>query len=63
MRVVGVEKLIYPVKEESSVIRFYVNTEELFTLIHEAHVAIGHGGRNRTLRNCKSSTKIFLLRK
>lgn len=44
------DKLIYPVNEESSTIIYYVHTEELFTVIHDTHLAIGHGGRNRMMK-------------
>jgi hypothetical protein len=41
------EKLIVPVKEGKEQIRFYVHLEEIFQLLHDAHVSTGHGGRNR----------------
>lgn len=41
------EKLIVPVEEGKEQIRFYVHREEIFQLLHDAHIAIGHGGRNR----------------
>ena len=39
-------KLIYPVVEGSSSIKYYVRKEEIFDVIHDAHLAIVHGGRN-----------------
>ena len=39
-------KLIYPVAERSSSIKYYVRKEEIFDVIHDAHLAIVHGGRN-----------------
>ena len=41
------EKLIYPVAEGSTSIKYYVQIEDIFNVIHEAHVSIGQGGRNR----------------
>ncbi|KFD49692.1 hypothetical protein M513_09389 [Trichuris suis] len=43
-------KLIYPVREGVNAIRFYVPDSELFDVLHEAHLAVGHGGRDRTLK-------------
>ncbi|XP_023223766.1 KRAB-A domain-containing protein 2-like [Centruroides sculpturatus] len=40
-------KLIYLVKEGVSTIQYYVMNSELFHVLHEAHLAIGHGGRDR----------------
>lgn len=31
--------------------------EEIFTVIHEAHLSIGHGGRNRILKELKKKYK------
>ena len=39
-------KLIYPAAEGSSSIKYYVRKEEMFDVIHDAHLAIVHGGRN-----------------
>ena len=39
-------KLIYPAEEGSSSIKYYVRKEEIFDVIHDAHLAIVHGGRN-----------------
>ena len=33
-----------PVTEDNSVILHYVHTEELFNLLHDTHLKIGHGG-------------------
>lgn len=41
------EKLIVPVEEGKEQIRFYVHREEIFQHLHDAHISIGHGGRNR----------------
>lgn len=41
------EKLIKPLNEQNSTILFYLMTTELFDILHEVHISIGHGGRNR----------------
>ena len=47
-------KLIYPVAEESFSIRYYLQKEDIFHVIHDAHLAIGHGGRNRMIKETQS---------
>ncbi|XP_031344445.1 KRAB-A domain-containing protein 2-like [Photinus pyralis] len=42
----AIEKLIVPVKE-GNLMRYYAHTEEIFQILHDTHVSIGHGGRNR----------------
>ena len=42
-------KLIYPVAEGSSSIKYYVQKDDIFDVIHDAHLAIVHGGRNRMI--------------
>lgn len=41
------EKLIVPVSNEGNDLKYYVFNEELFNIIHDTHLTIGHGGRNR----------------
>ena len=48
-------KLIYPVAEGSSSIKYYVQKEDIFDVIHYAHLAIGHGGRNRMINKTQSA--------
>ena len=43
-------KLIYPVAEESSSTKHYAQKEDMFDVIHDAHLAIGHSGRNRMIK-------------
>ncbi|XP_074041468.1 LOW QUALITY PROTEIN: KRAB-A domain-containing protein 2-like [Leptinotarsa decemlineata] len=50
MIVENVQKLIHPLKQGDGVVKFYVHDSDLFTVLHEAHVAIGHGGRDRMLK-------------
>ena len=49
--------MIYPVAEGSSSIKYYVQTEDTFDVIHDAHLAIGHGGRNRVIKETKTKNK------
>jgi hypothetical protein len=46
LKVSDVNKLIVPVFENNE-IKYYVNNEELFDVIHKVHLSIGNGGRNR----------------
>lgn len=46
LNVANVNKLIVPVSENNE-IKYYVHDEELFDIIHDVHLSIGHGGRNR----------------
>lgn len=46
MTVGEIEKLIVPVKD-NDIIRYYVKNKEIFKILHETHLAVGHGGRNR----------------
>jgi hypothetical protein len=46
----GEEKLTVPLSAEKTKILYYVTFDELFNVIHEAHIAVGHGGRNRMIK-------------
>ena len=35
----------------------YVRKEDIFDVIHDAHLAIGHGGRNRIIKETKKKYK------
>ena len=50
-------KLIYPVAEGSSSIKYYVQKEDIFDVIHDAHLAIGYGGRNRMIKEIQAKYK------
>ncbi|XP_023214332.1 KRAB-A domain-containing protein 2-like, partial [Centruroides sculpturatus] len=52
----NLEKLIMPVKEDNA-IKYYVHTEEIFQILHDAHIAIGHGGRNRMEKELSTKYK------
>ena len=47
-------KLIYPVVDGSSSIKCYVEKEDIFDVIHDAHLAIGHGGRNQMIKETQT---------
>ena len=51
------EKLIYPVAEGSLSIKYYVEKEDIFDVIHDAHLAIGHDGRNRIIKETQTKHK------
>jgi hypothetical protein len=46
----GEEKLTVPLSAEKTEILYYVTFDELFNEIHEAHIAVGHGGRSRMIK-------------
>ena len=56
----GEEKLTVPLSAEKTEILYYCTLDELFNVIHEAHIAVGHGGRTRIIkelnRKCKNVT-------
>ncbi|CAG5020489.1 unnamed protein product [Parnassius apollo] len=43
-------KHIFPVKETTSNIIHYAGDSELYDILHEAHIRIGHGGRDRMMK-------------
>ncbi|GBL92082.1 KRAB-A domain-containing protein 2 [Araneus ventricosus] len=57
VRIGGDEKLIVKVQNEGDPIVYYTCMEENFQIIHEIHIAIGHGGRNRMMREVKTTYK------
>ena len=50
-------KSIYTVAEGSSSIKYYVQKEDIFDVIHDAHLAIGHGGQNRMTKETQTKYK------
>ena len=50
-------KFIYPVAERSSLIKYYVEKEDIFDVMHDAHLAIGHGGRSRMIKETQTKYK------
>lgn len=53
----GEEKLIVPMNGASEEMRYYVRYDDLYEIIHEAHIATGHGGRNRIVYAVNSKYK------
>ena len=54
LAVQGIEKLIFPVAEPGDGdIRYYVNDSELFGILHEAHLGIGHKARDAMEKHVK----------
>lgn len=47
LTVQGADRLIVPITRQGEGVRYYVHDEELFSVLREAHLAIGHGGRDR----------------
>ena len=43
----GEEKLTVPLSAEKTDILYCVTFDELFNVIHEVHIAVGHGARTR----------------
>lgn len=66
LKINGTERLIQPMSNENSSVLQYVANEDLFHVIHEAHLAVGHGGRDR-LRNelkrkyCNVTTQVIMI--
>jgi hypothetical protein len=65
----GEEKLTVPLSAEKTEIRYYVTFDELFNVIHEAHIAVDHGGKtlmikelNRKYKNVTLESIIMYLR-
>jgi len=46
----GEEKLTVPLSAEKTEIQYYVTFDKVFMVTHGAHIAVGHGGRNRMIR-------------
>jgi len=53
----GIEKLISGVSSGESSIKYYVTNDEMFDILHDAHLAIGHGGKHRMESECKKKYK------
>lgn len=53
----GIEKLIARVSSGESSIKYYVTNDEMFDILHDAHLAIGHGGKHRMESECKKKYK------
>ncbi|GAB0086987.1 hypothetical protein DMENIID0001_012300 [Sergentomyia squamirostris] len=49
------KKLIIPVKDTDTSIRYYIADDELFEALWKAHIAIGHGGRDRMIKELSTN--------
>ena len=57
MQISNIDKLIYPVVEGNTTIRYYATKEEIFDILNEAHIDTGHGGRNRMYKEVQKKYK------
>ena len=48
---------MFQLETGSSSIKYYVQKEDIFDVIHDAHLAIGHGGRNRMIKETQTKYK------
>ncbi|XP_074081691.1 SCAN domain-containing protein 3-like [Macrotis lagotis] len=53
----GNEKLIEAINGETNKIRYYLHNEDLFDILHDTHLSIGHGGRTRMEKELQSKYK------
>ena len=56
LNIEGEEKLTVPLSAEETEILYCVTFDELF-VIHEAHIAVGHGGRTRMIKELNHKYK------
>jgi uncharacterized protein YqgV (UPF0045/DUF77 family) len=53
----GEQKLTVLLYAEKTEILYYVAFDELFNVIREAHIAVGHGGRTRVIKELNRKYK------
>jgi uncharacterized protein YqgV (UPF0045/DUF77 family) len=53
----GEEKLTVPLSAEKTEILYCVTFDELFNVIHEAHIAVGHGEITRVIKELNRKYK------
>ncbi|XP_007179144.2 SCAN domain-containing protein 3 isoform X1 [Balaenoptera acutorostrata] len=53
----GHEKLIEAVNGEADKVRYYLHSEDLFDILHDTHLSIGHGGRTRMEKELQAKYK------
>lgn len=53
----GEEKLIAPVEKGSTNLLYYVKNDELYDILNEIHLNIGHGGNNQVMAEIKKKYK------
>ena len=57
MQISNIDKLIYPVVDGNTTIRYYVTKKEIFYILNEAHIDTGDGGRNRMYKEVQKIYK------
>ena len=50
-------KSIYSVAERNSSVKYYGQREDIFGAMHDVHMAINHGGQNRTTKETQTKYK------
>ena len=55
--------MIYPIAKGSSSIKYYVPKEDIFDVIHNDHLTIGHRGRNMNDNRNTNKVKKYYSRK
>ncbi|XP_012501552.1 PREDICTED: SCAN domain-containing protein 3 [Propithecus coquereli] len=53
----GNERLIEAINGETDKIRYYLHSEDLFDILHDTHLSIGHGGRTRMEKELQAKYK------
>jgi len=61
LNIAGEEKLTVPLSAEKAEILYYVTFDELFSVIHEAHITVGHGGRTRMIKELNRKYKNMIV--
>ena len=46
----GSEKLVAPINGEDASVQYYVQVDEIYDILNDTHLSIGHGGRTRMLK-------------
>ena len=59
MQISNIDKLIYPVVEGNTTIRYYVTKKEIFDILNEAHIDTGHGGQNKMYKEVQKNIRIL----
>lgn len=44
------DKLILPITENNFQIKYFAKMSEIFSIVHKAHVNVGHGGRQKVYK-------------